>query len=110
MMDELHESFSRLRDDLVAKKLNSAVRIARVGTAFARVDSEYPAITLNAADQHHATTQGYYLAALVIYETMYHESVKGAPTEFYHGEVIISAEEAAKLQGVADEVAGGSAN
>jgi hypothetical protein len=108
MMDELHESFSRLRDDLVAKKLNPAVRVARVGTAFARVASQYPAINLNAADQHHASAEGYYLAALVIYETIYNDSAKGAPAQFFHGELTIPADDAAKLQAVADEIADGA--
>ena len=106
MMDELHHSYAQLRDDLAAKNPDRPVRVARVGTAFARVTAEYPAIELNASDRHHATAEGYYLAALVIYEAIYHESVKGAPTEFFHGVVVIPAGDAAKLQRVADEVSG----
>jgi len=106
MMDELHQSYGRLRDDLAAKNSNREVRVALVGTAFARVAAEYPAINLNAVDQHHATAEGYYLAALVIYETIYHDSAKGAPASFFHGELVIPADDAAKLQEVADEVAG----
>jgi hypothetical protein len=106
MMDDLHESYRRLRNDLAARNLNPAVRVALVGTAFARVAAEYPAINLNAVDQHHATAEGYYLAALVMYETIYHDSAKGAPTSFFHGEQVFAADVAAKLQAVADEVAG----
>jgi hypothetical protein len=109
MMDELHQSYSQLRNDLAAKNPNREVRVALVGTAFARVAAEYPAINLNAVDQHHATAEGYYLAALVMYETVYHDSAKGAPTRFFHGELTISADDAAKLQDVADEVAGSAA-
>jgi hypothetical protein len=108
MVDELHESYARLRNDLAAKNPNRAVRVALVGTAFARVAAEYPAINVNALDQHHATAEGYYLAALVIYETMYRDSAKGAPTQFFQGELVIPSDDAAKLQAVADEVAAGA--
>ena len=106
MMDELHQSYGRLRDDLAAKNPNREVRVALVGTAFARVAAQYPAINLNAVDHHHATAEGYYLAALVIYETIYHDSAKGAPASFFHGALVIPADDSAKLQEVADEVAG----
>jgi len=108
MMSELHQSYARLRDDLAAKNPNREVRVALVGTAFARANVEYPEINLIASDQHHADAEGYYLAALVIYETLYHDSVIGAPHQFYHGVLVIPADEAAKLQAVADEVAGGA--
>jgi hypothetical protein len=105
MMDELHHSYGLLRDDLAAKNPNRPVRVALVGTAFARAKAEYPAITLDAFDHHHATAAGYYLAALVIYETIYHDSAKGAPTQFLHGLLSFPADDAAKLQQIADEVA-----
>jgi len=108
MMTQLHQSYGRLRDDLSAKNSRRPVRVALVGTAFARAIAEYPAINLDAVDHHHSTNEGYYLAALVIYETIYHDSVKGAPTQFFHGALAIPADDAAKLQAVADEVAGGS--
>jgi len=109
MMRELHESYGRLRDDLAAKNSNREARVAPVGTAFALDAAKYPAINLNASDKHHATAEGYYLAALVIYETIYHDSAKGAPTSFFHGELVIPADDAAKLEEIADEVAGGGA-
>jgi hypothetical protein len=109
MMAELHKSYGDLRDDLAAKNPNRAARVALVGTAFARSETEYPAINLNAADAHHATADGYYLAALVIYETAYHDSAKDAPTQFFNGALTIPPDDAAKLQSIADEVAGGPA-
>jgi len=108
MMDELHQSYSRLRDDLAAKNPDRPVRVALVGTAFARAKAQYPAISLDAIDNHHATAEGYYLAALVIYETIYQDSAKGAPSQFYDGELTIPADDAAKLQQVADDVVSGA--
>jgi hypothetical protein len=107
MMAEVHQSYGQLQKDLAAKNPDRPVRVALVGTAFARAKTEYPGIKLDAIDQHHATADGYYLAALVIYETIYKSSVKGAPNQFYHGAVTIPADDAAKLQAVADEVCGG---
>jgi len=104
MMSELHDSYAKLRDDLAAKNPARDVRVALVGTAFARCKAEYPAIKLDAIDNHHATAEGYYLAALVIYETIYHDSAKGAPTVLFHGLVKFPADVATELQGVADEV------
>jgi hypothetical protein len=106
MLAELHDSYARLHDDLAKKNPARPVEVALVGTAFARVNSEYPAINLNASDNHHATAEGYYLAALVIYESIYHQSVHGAPFEFFHGTVKFPPDTAADLQAVADEVAG----
>ena len=108
MMAELHQSYGKLRNDLAARNPGRPTLAALVGTAFARATAEYPAINLNATDRHHASAEGYYLAALVIYETIYHDSVVGAPTQFYRGALIYPADEAAKLQKVADEVAGGA--
>lgn len=109
MMSELHDSYARLRDDLARRDPSREVRVAQVGTAFARVETGYPAINLNAWDNHHSTAAGYYLAALVIYETIYHDSAKGAPSSFYHGFLRFPPDEAAELQGVADEIAGAAA-
>jgi len=106
MMQELHNNYGNLDDDLVKRDANRPARVALVGTAFARSESEFPAIDLNAKDNHHSTAEGYYLAALVIYETIFHESVKGAPVEFFDGAVKFPPDVAAELQEVADEVAG----
>jgi hypothetical protein len=108
MMRELHEAYGRLRDDLAGKNPDREARVAPVGTAFAHDAAEYPAINLDASDHHHATAEGYYLAALVIYETIYRDSAKGAPMSFFEGQLVIPADDAAKLQDIADEVAGGA--
>jgi hypothetical protein len=107
MMAQLHQSYGQLQKDLAAKNPDRPVRVALVGTAFAEVRALYPTITLDAIDQHHARAAGYYLAALVIYETIYHESVIGVSTQFFNGEVTIPVEEAAILQKVADQVCAG---
>jgi hypothetical protein len=103
MMADLHQSYAHLRDDLSARNGNRPVRVAPVGTAFARCQAEYPVILLDAADRHHASAEGYYLAALVIYETLYQDHVSSAPTSFFHGAMVIPPVEAMKLQRIADK-------
>ncbi len=107
MMQELHTAYGNLGDDLVKRDPNRPARVALVGTAFARCNAEFPAINLNAKDNHHSTAEGYYLAALVIYESIYHESVKGVPAQFYKGALTYPPDIAEHLQDVADEIAGG---
>jgi hypothetical protein len=106
MMAELHDSYAKLDADLAKRDPSRQVLDAEVGTAFARTGDQFPAINLNAKDDHHSTAAGYYLAALVIYETIYHDSAKGAPATFFHGLLRIPPDEAADLQNVADEIAG----
>jgi len=108
MMAELHKSYADLEADLAAKNPNRPVRVAPVGTAFALSKATYPEINLDAKDMHHSTTEGYYLAALVIYETIYHDSAKGVLDHFYGEVLTISPDEAAKLQGIADKVCAGA--
>ncbi|MCE0523609.1 MAG: hypothetical protein LV480_11940 [Methylacidiphilales bacterium] len=107
MTSELHQSYGRLRDDLAGKNSHRPVRVALVGTAFASAAAQFPAINLDCPDHHHASAEGSYLAVLVIYETIYHDSAKGAPTRFFRGALVIPADDAAKLQEVADEIGGG---
>jgi hypothetical protein len=104
MMSQVHEAYANLQKDLLAKNPNRKVLVAPVGTAFAEVRAKYPEIVVDANDQHHATAEGYYLAALVIYNTIYWGGAKGAPTQFYSGAVVIPPDVAAKLQRVADDV------
>jgi hypothetical protein len=106
MMSQLHLSYGDLAHILAAKNANRPVRVALVGTAFARIKAEYPGIVVDAADQHHASEAGYYEAALLMDEAIYGESVKGAPNTFFNGALVIPPDEAAKLQAVADEVMG----
>jgi hypothetical protein len=103
MMADLHASYAKLQDDLATRGPKREVRVAPVGMAFLRATAETK-INVNAADAHHASPEGYYLAALVLYETIYHESAVGAPASFYNGEWIIPADDAAKLQEIADAV------
>jgi len=106
MMDEVHRSYATLRDDLAAKNPGRPVRVALVGTAFAQVRAQYPEIIIDAPDKHHATGLGYYLAALVIYDTMDPGgSVHDAPTQFFNGAFTVPPDVAAKLEKVAGEVA-----
>ena len=109
MMQELHTNYGNLDDDLVKRDASRPARVALVGTSFARSESEFPAINLNAKDNHHSTAEGYYLAALVIYETIYHDSAEGATATFFHGLLRIPPDKAADLQNVADEIAGQAA-
>jgi hypothetical protein len=104
MMSELHTSYAKLKDALAAKNPNRPALVAPVGTAFALSKATYPEIILDASDSHHATAEGYYLAALVIYETIYRDSAKGAPAQFFDGAQIFPPEVAAKLQDIADKV------
>jgi hypothetical protein len=105
MMSDLHDAYGNLQRALAAQDQGRPVRVALVGTAFAMCGTEYPAIPLDATDHHHSTLEGYYLAALVMDETLYHQSVVGAPTTFFNGTLTIPATEAKELQAVADQVA-----
>jgi hypothetical protein len=104
MMADLHRSYDELGKKLAAINPDRPVRVALVGTAFARCKAEFPEIVLDATDHHHATQEGYYLAAMVIFETIYHQSAAGAPVIFFHGVVSIPPADATRLQQVADEV------
>ena len=104
MLDDLHHNYGQLRDLLAKGNPGRPARIALVGTAFARCKAEHPEIILDAKDAHHASPAGYYLAALVMDATMYHESVLGAPATFFDDAQVFSANEAAAMQTVADEV------
>ena len=104
MMADLHKSYTDLAAKLAARNPSRPVRVALVGTAMARCHAEYPAIPLDAADRHHATAQGYYLAALVLFETIYHHTADDAPLRFFGGVVDVSTKEAHELQQVANEV------
>jgi hypothetical protein len=107
MMAQIHDNYGQLRDALAAQAPGRDVRVALVGTAWQRALAENPGLNLYALDRHHGNVMGYYLAALVIEETMFHESVQGAPATFFNGTVVVPPDDVAKLQAVADEVAGG---
>jgi len=79
----------------ISKELGVAV--APVGVAFQRSLKERPELAMLGRDKEHETIHGTYLAACVIYATVFGESPKGL-TYYPAG---ITAEEAAFLQGIA---------
>jgi hypothetical protein len=105
MMKSVHEGYLKLQANLAAKA-GGEVRLAPVGSAFLSLEGP-GVLNLHDADHHHSNNDGYYLAALVIYETIYHESVVGFPTTFFNGALTIPAGDAAKLQAAADAAVAG---
>lgn len=104
MIDELHKNYADLQKKLQEMKPDQQVRVAPVGTAFARCIREHPEINLYVADFKHPSQAGCYLSALVIYATIFQESPHGATASFPGFK--IDAITAAALQVVADEVVG----
>ena len=103
MTTELRRGYATLKENLGDLELGEQVRLARVGTAFALCQKKFPAINLLYADRMHASDQGNYLAALVLYTTIYRDSPLGAPRKFPG--LTIDAGVAAKLQQIAVETA-----
>jgi hypothetical protein len=106
MMAELHQNYGNLQRDLEARNSARPVRVALVGTSFALIKAKDPLIVVDAADHHHATLAGYYEAALLMDETIYHESVRDAPRSFFGGQLVIPENDAKELQMIADQVEG----
>ena|ERR1700677_296640 len=105
MTGELVKNYAALQADLQAKDAQRQVDLARVGEAFARCHKEHPELLLNSTkDYKHANRDGSYLAALVIYTTLFGDLSTGATTTFPG--VTIDPKDAAILQSVADEVSG----
>lgn len=102
MAGEIRANYSELRDRLQAGDPSLKVLVAPVGRAFDLCRERYPGITLDWSDNHHASTEGSYLAALVIYSTIFQESPKGAVRQFF--DTSMDAVTAARLQEIADEV------
>jgi hypothetical protein len=75
------------------------VPVAPVGVAFQRALAERPALAMLGPDKEHETIHGTYLAASVIYATLFGES----PAGFKYHPTGVSAEEAAFLQRIAWE-------
>lgn len=82
MMAEIEKGYAQLDDHLEAIDPGEQSRLAPVGEAFALCQKRYPAIDLYSCDHHHASEQGYYLSALVIYATIFHDSPLGACYQF----------------------------
>ncbi len=102
MNAELQKNYTALQRRLEALDPGEQVRLAPVGRAFARCLEKYPELNLHAEDKHHANAQGSYLAALVIYATMFGDSPVGAPREFFG--VTLPPDTARKFQQIAAEV------
>ena len=96
------KNYTDLSHRLEALEPGEQVRLAPVGRAFARCVEKYPEVNLYSEDKHHANAQGSYLAALVIYATMFGDSPLGAPREFFG--VNLTPDTAKKLQQIAAEV------
>lgn len=89
-LDQIAQAHRRIGKELGAP-------VAPVGVAFQRAIRERPELAMLGRDKEHESIHGTYLAANVIYATLFGESPKGityCPTG-------ISAEEAAFLQGIA---------
>lgn len=102
MIGEISRNYEALLADLRAKDPQREVALAPVGQAFARCVKEHPEISLyNAKDMKHPSQNGSYLAALVIYATVFHDDPKGAVHTFKH--FSIDNEIAQNLQTIAAE-------
>ena len=97
MLGEIQESYAALRDRLLTKSAARDIRVAPVGTAFARCLREHPEIELYAKDRKHPSIEGTYLAALVIYATLFNDSpLNAAPGKKVDPAVAKALQEAAE--------------
>ena len=99
--EQMTEGIRKLYADS-AKKIEALdegrqVWVAPVGEAFALCVKTHPELNLYEKDRKHANRRGSYLAALVIYATLFDDSPSGATTK-------VTPEEAALLQKIAAEV------
>lgn len=102
MTHELVDNYAQLAKKLEEMTLGTRVVVAPVGEAFALSLEKHPDIGLYGADLHHANQNGLYLAALVLYSTLYQGDPIGATNEFPG--VKIDPTVAEKLQVVAAKV------
>lgn len=103
MTTELRRGYATLKGVLGDLEPGEQVRLARVGTAFALCQKKFPELNLFYADRMHASEQGNYLAALVLYTTIFRDSPLGARRKFPG--LTIDASVAAHLQQIAVETA-----
>lgn len=101
MTEKSRSGYAATRDRIIKIFPDCPVRIAPVGTAFALALKNNPEINLYSSDLHHASAHGSYLAALVIYATLYQDNPVGAVNEFTG--LTIDATVAAQLQQSARE-------
>jgi hypothetical protein len=78
MYAEIHANYSALQSRLQAIDATRTVLLAPVGAAFQRCTREHPQIELYEQDRSHPSPAGSYLAALVIYATLFNDSPVGA--------------------------------
>jgi len=102
MNEELHRGYAASRAGMEALEAGEQVMIAPVGPAFALSLKKHPELILHAVDKHHASARGSYLAALVLYATLFQDSPVGAVASFPGVE--IDPAEALKLQQIAEEI------
>ncbi len=102
MTGELHQGYAASEAGMEALEAGEQVMVAPVGQAFALSLKKHPELILHAEDKHHASALGSYLAALVLYATLFQDSPVGAVASFPGVE--IDPAEALKLQQIAEEV------
>ena len=101
MNAEIRKNYDELYRRLEAIEPGNQVALAPVGQAFDLCIGRYPEINLYTLDEKHANTDGSYLAALVIYATIFRDDPKGATREFFG--TAIDASTAEKLQQIAQQ-------
>lgn len=104
MLAEVVANYAEARGRLESGEPGDQVALARVGEAFVRCLEKYPQLSPYGTDGHHASPEGYYLAALVIYGALFDDSPVGA-THDLPG-LTIDAETAKSLQEIAASLGG----
>lgn len=99
MFSEIKASYAELQKRLEALDPGPQIALAPVGEAFALCAEKHPEISLYVKDKHHASEQGSYLAALVLYASLFQDNPVGATREFPG--FTVPADVAAHLQEVA---------
>lgn len=101
MLSEITGNYSELQNRLESAEPGRQIELAPVGAAFALSLKKHPEISLYGADNHHASAEGSYLAALVIYASLFQDDPVGAAREFPN--FTIAADQASHLQEIARE-------
>jgi hypothetical protein len=104
MTRELASGYQRLAVSLKELDPDACVQVAPIGEAFRLCRLRHPEIGLYGEDLHHANAEGLYLAALVLYATLFEDSPLGATSEMPG--VRIAPEIANHLQEIAREAVG----
>jgi hypothetical protein len=99
MTTEIQKGYAELKHQLETAHPGGSFSLARVGTAFALCQKANPKINLYNSDRYHASDLGYFLSALVIYRTIFHDTPVGATREFPG--ITFDADADARLQEIA---------